>query len=64
MPKDHILVVEGEEDILELLRYNRMKEGYRVTGGLFGGRAYPQRGPTPPVPLPPAMGSDIFSVRS
>lgn len=36
MPKEHILVVEDEEDILELVRYNLMKEGYRVTGALSG----------------------------
>jgi two-component system alkaline phosphatase synthesis response regulator PhoP len=36
MPKEHILVVEDEEDILELLRYNLTKEGYRVTGVLSG----------------------------
>ncbi len=36
MAKEHILVVEDEEDILELLRYNLMKEGYRVTGVLLG----------------------------
>uniref|UniRef100_A0A7C3WIX0 Response regulator transcription factor n=1 Tax=Desulfobacca acetoxidans TaxID=60893 RepID=A0A7C3WIX0_9BACT len=32
MAKESILVVEDEEDILELLRYNLVKEGYRVTG--------------------------------
>jgi len=36
MAKEHILVVEDEEDILELLRYNLMKEGYRVTGVIEG----------------------------
>jgi two-component system alkaline phosphatase synthesis response regulator PhoP len=36
MPKEHILVVEDEEDILELLRYNLAKEGYRVTGVVSG----------------------------
>ena len=36
MAKEHILVVEDEEDILELLRYNLTKEGYRVTGALSG----------------------------
>jgi two-component system phosphate regulon response regulator PhoB len=36
MPKEHILVVEDEEDILELLRYNLIKEGYRVTGVIEG----------------------------
>jgi two-component system, OmpR family, alkaline phosphatase synthesis response regulator PhoP len=36
MAKEHLLVVEDEEDILELLRYNLAKEGYRVTGALSG----------------------------
>lgn len=31
MPKQHILVVDDEEDLLELVRYNLGKEGYRVT---------------------------------
>ena len=36
MPKERILVVEDEEDILELVRYNLVKEGYHVTGALTG----------------------------
>ena len=36
MAIEHILVVEDEEDILELLRYNLHKEGHRVTGVLSG----------------------------
>jgi two-component system alkaline phosphatase synthesis response regulator PhoP len=36
MAKEHILVVEDEEDILELVRYNLAKEGYRVTGVTCG----------------------------
>jgi two-component system alkaline phosphatase synthesis response regulator PhoP len=31
VPKENILAVDDEEDILELLRYNLSKEGYRVT---------------------------------
>ena len=31
MIKEHILVVEDDEDVLELLRYNLTKEGFRVT---------------------------------
>jgi len=31
MPKEKILVVDDEEDILELVRYNLAKEGYRVS---------------------------------
>ena len=36
MPKERILVVDDEEDILELVRYNLAKEGYQVTGALTG----------------------------
>jgi two-component system alkaline phosphatase synthesis response regulator PhoP len=36
MANEHILAVEDEEDILELVRYNLEKEGYRVTGVLSG----------------------------
>jgi two-component system, OmpR family, alkaline phosphatase synthesis response regulator PhoP len=39
MAKEHLLVVEDEEDILELLRYNLAKEGYRVTGAIEGEEA-------------------------
>ena len=31
MAKETILVIEDEEDIQELVRYNLVKEGYRVT---------------------------------
>lgn len=31
MGKEHILVIEDEEDILALLHYNLIKEGFRVT---------------------------------
>ena len=36
MPKERILVVDDEEDILELVRYNLVKEGYNVTCELTG----------------------------
>jgi two-component system phosphate regulon response regulator PhoB len=36
MAKEHILVVDDEEDILELLTYNLAREGYQVTGALSG----------------------------
>ena len=36
MAKERILVVEDEEDILELVRYNLVKEGYQVAGALTG----------------------------
>jgi len=35
MSKERILV-DDEEDILELVRYNLAKEGYHVTGALTG----------------------------
>ena len=36
MSNEKILVVDDEEDILELVRYNLAKEGYHVTGALTG----------------------------
>jgi two-component system phosphate regulon response regulator PhoB len=36
MAKEKILVVDDEEDILELVRYNLTREGYQVTGTLSG----------------------------
>jgi two-component system alkaline phosphatase synthesis response regulator PhoP len=36
MANERILVVDDEEDILELVRYNLAKEGYRVTSALTG----------------------------
>jgi two-component system phosphate regulon response regulator PhoB len=39
MPKESILVVDDEEDILELVRFNLVKEGYHVTGALTGEEA-------------------------
>ena len=36
MSKERILVVDDEEDILQLVRYNLVKEGYHVTGALTG----------------------------
>jgi two-component system alkaline phosphatase synthesis response regulator PhoP len=48
MAKEHILVVEDEEDILELLRYNLAKEGFRVTGALTGEEAVRAARSTPP----------------
>jgi two-component system phosphate regulon response regulator PhoB len=39
MTKERILVVDDEEDILELVRYNLVKEGYQVTGTLSGEEA-------------------------
>ena len=39
MAHESILVVDDEEDILELLRYNLAREGYRVTGAASGEEA-------------------------
>lgn len=39
MANEKILVVEDEKDILELITYNLMKEGYRVTGITSGEEA-------------------------
>ncbi len=36
MTNEQILVVDDEEDILELVRYNLDREGYRVTGAITG----------------------------
>jgi two-component system phosphate regulon response regulator PhoB len=36
MPKEIILVVEDEEDILELIRYNLSREGYGIIGVTTG----------------------------
>ena len=39
MSKERILVVEDEEDILELVRYNLSREGYQVAGVTSGEKA-------------------------
>ncbi len=39
MAKESILIVEDEEDILELVRYNLAREGYRVAGLTSGEEA-------------------------
>jgi two-component system phosphate regulon response regulator PhoB len=39
MAKEKILVVDDEEDILELVRYNLAREGYNVAGTLSGEEA-------------------------
>src|SRR3990172_1392785 len=39
MPRESILVVEDEEDIVELLRYNLAKEGYQVSSASSGEKA-------------------------
>ena len=39
MPKEKILVVDDEEDILELVRYNLEREGFQVKGAESGEKA-------------------------
>ncbi len=39
MPKEHILVVDDEEDILELIRFNLSREGYDVICATSGEKA-------------------------
>lgn len=39
MPKEHILVVDDEEDILDLIKYNLKQESYRVTCTTTGEQA-------------------------
>jgi len=39
MAKAHILVVEDDEDILELVRFNLSREGYQVTTAVTGEQA-------------------------
>ena len=48
MPHDHILVVDDEQDILELVKYNLEKEGYRVTTVATGEDALGRRAPGRP----------------
>lgn len=39
MPKDNILIVDDEEDVLELVRYNLDKEGYGIETAASGEQA-------------------------
>jgi len=39
MSKERLLVIEDDEDILQLLKYNLAKEGYEVTGVMSGEEA-------------------------
>lgn len=47
MPKETILVVDDEEDILELLRYNLAREGYTVICAASGEEALKKAGSGP-----------------
>jgi len=65
MGKEKVLVVEDEEDILELLRYNLAKEGYKVQTATSGEEALAQIKEDPPdlivldVMLPDLDGLDV-----
>lgn len=48
MAKERILVVDDEEDLLELIRYNLAKEGYRVTCVATGEDAVREARQNPP----------------
>jgi two-component system phosphate regulon response regulator PhoB len=48
MPKSKILVVDDEEDILELVRYNLAKEGYDITCVISGEEAITRAKSDPP----------------
>jgi two-component system phosphate regulon response regulator PhoB len=48
MAKERILVVEDEEDILELVRYNLSREGYQVLGVTSGEKALKTAKSEPP----------------
>jgi two-component system, OmpR family, alkaline phosphatase synthesis response regulator PhoP len=48
MPKERILVVDDEEDLLELIRFNLSKEGYRVTCAGTGEDAMREARSNPP----------------
>jgi len=48
MPREHLLVVDDEEDILELVSYNLKKEGYQVSVVTTGEAALKAVGMKPP----------------
>jgi len=48
MPKEHILVVDDEEDILELVRYNLAREGYEIVCAASGEESLKKAKSAPP----------------
>lgn len=68
MAKETILIVEDEEDILELVRYNLAREGYRVTGLNSGEEALKAVRKSPPdlvlldLMLPGMNGTEICMI--
>ena len=67
MPHEHILVVDDEREILELVTYNLKKEGYRVTAVGSGEEALAATRTGAPdlvvldLMLPGVDGLDVFS---
>ncbi len=65
MPKEKILVVDDEDDILDLVRYNLTREGYRVRTALRGEEALRKVKEDPPdlilldLMLPDIDGFDV-----
>ena len=49
MSKETILVVDDEEDILELVRYNLAREGYKIVCASSGEEALKKSGAIPPL---------------
>jgi two-component system alkaline phosphatase synthesis response regulator PhoP len=48
MAREHVLVIEDEEDIRELIRYNLAKEGYQVAGAASSEEAFRRLKAAPP----------------
>lgn len=65
MPKEKILVVDDEDDILDLVTYNLTREGYRVSTAIRGAEALKKVGEDPPdlilldLMLPDIDGFDV-----
>jgi two-component system, OmpR family, alkaline phosphatase synthesis response regulator PhoP len=68
MSREHILVVDDEKDILELVTYNLTKSGYRVTGVMTGEAALARVRAEPPdlivldLMLPGLDGLDVCRI--
>ncbi len=68
MAREHILVVEDEEDILELIHFNLKKEGYQVSTATSGEKAIDIARKSPPklvlldIMLPGMDGLEVCKV--
>jgi len=49
MPKENILIVDDEEDVLELVRYNLNKNGYDIDTATSGEDALAKTRKDPPI---------------